>query len=105
MTDASEELPEHFQSQVFGRPCGLCLEPMLQDEDLMITTYLRSHVECIVRSGVGSVAHLERRCSCRSGSFTRPEVTEVEEEELTYREDAKQTLAWLINNNQGRFHD
>lgn len=52
-----------------GAVCGYCDEPIRAGEDGWILdggTVL--HLECLLRSIVGSVAHQEKRCSCYGGS-------------------------------------
>lgn len=46
------------------------------------------HVECWLRSIIGSVEHLEGRCSCFGGA-------EEWEGDLSWREQGRRTMAWL----------
>ena len=53
------------------------------------------HVECIIRSTMGDVAHLEGRCLCFGGGD--------HDEEGTYRQQAQRALDWMVANGRGRW--
>lgn len=78
--------------------CDFCQEAFAEDDDILIQPFSKGHLECYLRSGMGSVAHLEEHCSCCGGTDKPFNPDE------TYRQSAKATLAWLIENNRGRFH-
>jgi hypothetical protein len=64
--------------------CGWCDEEIETDEDFAVAM----HKECALRSVLGSVAHIERRCSCYVDG-----ATETDPPEMTRREAAKAALA------------
>lgn len=80
-----------------GQLCLQCDEPIGQSDDGLVTMVLRSmsepatrepvHAECQLRSVVGSLAHLEKRCSCYGG-------TDHETPGLTRRQEAIAVENW-----------
>lgn len=84
-------------------PCDLCQESMEIGEDLLFLPYMRTHLECNLRSAMGDVQHLEGRCLCFLGSGN--EVTKDSDKYETYREGAKAALKWIIIEGRGKFHD
>jgi hypothetical protein len=104
MSDDAIEMPEDLAAVLLVGPsiCDFCKEPLLFEDDVMLTPYMSSHLECNVRSALGDVQHLEGRCGVCTN--TEPVVLPTDEYE-TYRESAKATIQWLIDNNRGRFHD
>lgn len=44
--------------------CFYCDEPVLPGEESGVVANAASHRECAFRSVAGSLAHVERRCSC-----------------------------------------
>jgi len=81
---------------VSGAHCDICDEPMLdQVDDVVLFPRLTCHLECFLRSVVGSVSHLKKECWC-FGVETEFDPTE------TYREGAKKVLAYLLETG-GRF--
>lgn len=87
--------------------CGWCYEEVTVEDNAVETAALLEsgpgmlpmHLECHIRMMLGSVAHLEGRCTCRSGS---------EREDDAYgsvRQEAQATLEWLISHSRGRFHE
>lgn len=74
----------------------MCQFPIEDGESGIITGYVGAqgetgtapqHIECFLRSILGSVAHLRGTCSCFGG-------TDVETRE-NYRQQARETMAWL----------
>jgi hypothetical protein len=83
---------------VAGTSCVLCQEMILEEDNACITPVGQSfHLECWLRPVFGSIAHLEGRCSCSGGDG------DEYDEEVTYRDDARAVLQWLIDNQRGRF--
>ncbi len=81
-----------------GETCLMCEETVEQGDSGIITPYMDArggtrsspiHLECHLRSIVGSVAHLEGRCSCVTGRAADDRTGG------TRREDARAVLAWL----------
>lgn len=79
--------------------CQLCGEAIGPEDDAVWMPYTLGHLECHLRSALGSVQHLEGRCSCGGEAINLPS-----DEYATYREGARATMLWLIENNRGRFH-
>jgi hypothetical protein len=102
--DAIEANPEFLKALLDAREsiCDLCREPMTADQNLLLTPYMVGHTECHVRSGVGDVQHLEKRCLCYRGSGN--EIVK-DSDNVSYRESALAAVVWLIDHRQGRFHD
>ncbi len=84
-----------------GEPCGWCEEP-IEAQDSGVTVPLLSdrqpprelayHFECHARQTLGSVAHLQRRCSC----FV-PGATRTDPPDMTKREAARAALVLFQN--------
>lgn len=81
-----------------GQTCLLCTETIEAADSGIVTPYIDArgarrdspvHIECHLRSVLGTVSHLEHRCSCVTGrkadDFTS----------ATFREEARDTLLWL----------
>jgi len=79
-----------------GLTCGMCQEKIEYDEDAMRMGGV-FHTECLLRSTLGDVPHLERRCLCFGGSD--------HDEKGSYREGAKRAVAWLIEHHRGRWKE
>lgn len=62
--------------------CTFCEEPVPPDEQPDAPMMPPVHRECLIRQVVGSVGHLERRCSCHGGDASDPP-------EMTRREAAR----------------
>lgn len=102
MTDDAIEMSDELAVALLdGSQCGLCGEPMLFEDDVFLTPYAVSHLECNVRAGMGDVQHLEGRCGVCSDTESKPIPSD---EYGSYRESAKATVQWLIENQRGRFH-
>lgn len=52
----------HVNSNGAHKRCVWCSEPVLPDEQAPISAPI--HIECSIRSMVGSVAHVEGTCGC-----------------------------------------
>jgi hypothetical protein len=59
-----------------GRPCLFCADPIASGDAGVVVAAVRAdhtaareplHLECHMRSSIGSVGHLQRRCSCYGG--------------------------------------
>lgn len=74
---------DHARTPV-GEACAFCEEP-IADGDRGFATGLPTHLECTLRSVLGSVAHIEGRCSCFGG--------DDDDEELSARESAYAAVA------------
>lgn len=98
MADDAVKMSEELVAALLPQQCTLCQEAMTVDDDLLFTPGMCAHLECHLRIGMGDVAHLEGRCICSGG---QPRDTDHYD---TYRESAKATLQWLLDNNRGRFH-
>lgn len=79
----------------FGATCLYCSE-LVDDTDsglMQVVVFAAGprdeavHIECHLRSILGSVAHLEHRCSCFGG----------EDHEVLTREGARAVVRWLID--------
>lgn len=90
-----------IQAAICDNDCILCQEPIGVHDDAVATTFIIAHLECHLRSALGDVQHLEGRCVCPGGSGER----RPEDEYPTYREEAKATVAWLLERNRGRFRE
>lgn len=79
-----------------GQTCGMCQEPVVEGDDAMAlgSTF---HTECLIRSTLGDVAHLEGRCLCFGGRD--------HDEEGTYREQSRRAMAWIIEHRRGRWRE
>lgn len=89
-----------------GQLCTNCPETVdASDSGLLIWTirqdslgYEPVHIECWLRAIVGSRDHLKGQCSC-TGSRQHADY----DDEQSIRDDARATLAWLIQTGRGRF--
>ncbi len=80
-----------------GEPCAWCAEPIAEDDSGLIMLYVGGdrvrlrplHAECQARSVLGSIAHVQRRCTCFGG----PE-DDGDPPHLSRREAAK-LVVWL----------
>jgi hypothetical protein len=70
------------------RTCQWCDEPIEPDECIDRMGITRMHHECMFRSVMGSVAHVERRCSCYVDG-----ASETDPPDMSRREAAKASLA------------
>lgn len=82
--------------------CDLCQERLTMDDDVLFQPAMKGHIECVIRSFVGDVQHLEGRCGICDHTEPRPLPSD---ETKTYREASKATLQWMQDHNRGRFHD
>jgi len=88
-----QDLTEHV--------CIMCTGEIEPDDNACLTPVGQYfHLECWLRPVMGSIAHLEGRCSCFGGTDDH-----FEGEQLPYRDDARATLQWLIDHQKGRFAD
>lgn len=69
------------------RHCAHCAEPILEDDQVSCSANEVFHFECWMRTLVGSVAHVEHRCSC----FV-PGSTDNDPPDMTARQAARATL-------------
>jgi hypothetical protein len=90
-----------IERDLSGHTCVMCQESITADDNAIMNTQ-PWHLECSIRSGLGDVQHLERRCLCFRG--TGNEITHESDHHETYRESAKAALQWVLDHNQGRFH-
>lgn len=86
-----------------GEKCIQCQEPILEGERGVTMPYLTIddktreylnrrgavHLECHMRSVLGDVAHLERRCICFGGD------DHDETDGRSYRDGARDVMTWL----------
>lgn len=81
-----------------GEPCLQCNEPIeMGDQGVVLPCVLAEarvehrpeHRECHLRSVLGPIGHLLKRCSCYGGDMH-------DLPELTARENAKVVWAWFI---------
>ncbi len=93
----------------FGMHCSHCQEKILDGDAGVLMghwhavgmTYEPVHIECFMRSMMGSVEHLEGRCSCARGRGdlmrVRPEQDDDEActPQGTWREQGLAVMAWL----------
>lgn len=94
MTDEAPEEPTPV-----GDHCMYCSEIIAAGESGITMPYMRdahlkperapAHIECFLRSIIGSVAHQQHRCSCYGG-------TEDDSDARSYREQAREAMAWLM---------
>ena len=90
-----------------GTACAYCEEPVIEGESGYLVPYVGEgavtqvayHVECLLRSTLGSVAHLERRCSCYV-----PGAEEGDPPGMTRRQGAKAAEHLLHADFLGRLH-
>jgi hypothetical protein len=80
-----------------GQACLHCAEPITSGDRGVLRACMHTdqkvttepvHMECDLRMGVGSLAHLHGRCSCRNPGVTEPEPTSL-------RADALAVLAYF----------
>lgn len=85
-----------------GEKCLLCGQEIIEGESGVVMGYVDGdgnggvapqHIECFLRSVLGSVAHLERRCTCFGG-----DVPEDGRHARNFRVQARETMEWLIRN-------
>lgn len=76
-----------------GAEC-ICGETIHADDDAVALGSV-FHLECLMRSTMGDIAHLEQRCSCFGGDGAH--------DTGTYREQAKRSLQWMIDHGIGRW--
>lgn len=83
-----------------GEPCLGCEEEIALDDSGITMPYVSSteeasrgayHIECYLRSILGSVAHLEKRCSCYGGT----------DSEGYSREESRAVMDWLRKERTG----
>src|SRR4051812_18805543 len=74
--------------------CAMCQETITLEDDAIAAGAV-FHTECLLRSSLGDVPHLERRCMCFGGGD--------HDEEGTYRDGARRAVAWLIEHRRGRW--
>lgn len=87
-----DDMPPADVADYLGKDCGFCREAILGGEPGITMPFLSSdgserlpmHIECHLRSILGSPAHLDGLCACTSG--------EHEETGLTYRQEAQETI-------------
>lgn len=100
ITDGAIEVDERLASSFLQGtiPCDLCQEVLVEGENILIMPNIGGHTECIIRSIMGDVAHLEGRCTCNG-----PGSPEPGEDAQTYRESSLAAVQWLVDHGQGRF--
>lgn len=102
MTDEAPEVPAPI-----GEECMYCTEAILPGESGVTMPYVGSldeplqrlpaHIECFVRSMIGSVAHQQGRCSCfRPIRITFAGCTEDDSDDRSYRAQAREAMSWLM---------
>lgn len=88
-----------------GERCLLCDEPIREGESGIVIGYVGAdlepgvapeHIECFLRSILGSVSHLEKRCSCYGGSDSHGTTRTTR----SYRAQARESMEWLILHGQ-----
>lgn len=75
-----------------GEPCGLCPEPIAEGDSGTWQVFGLSgglagrpvHIECWIRQGLGSPAHVQHRCSCTGA--------EEPVDERTWREQGREVI-------------
>lgn len=81
-----------------GQTCLQCTEPIGDEDSGIVMPFMDArgrsgvspiHIECHLRSILGSVAHLEHRCSCVTGRLADDQTS------LTHRQEAQAVLEWL----------
>lgn len=77
-----------------GWECGLCQEAITAQDNAVALGGV-FHLECLLRSTMGDVAHLEGRCSCFGGGD--------HDTEGSYREQSQRVVDWLVANHRGRW--
>jgi hypothetical protein len=71
-----------------NKPCQWCEEPIEEDDGADQFELIQMHQECALRAALGSVAHIERRCSCFVVG-----ATETDPPGMTRREAARAAFA------------
>lgn len=83
-----------------GEICRLCEEPIGESDSGILMGYIDGrgkgsispiHIECHLRSVLGSVAHLEGRCSCATGRHAD------DRSNLTWREQGQLVVEWVYD--------
>lgn len=96
---AWEDMPEEDRINVYGMDCGMCGEKIEQGDSGVTMPFVERapisaisapqewisenrpiHVECHLRSSLGSVEHLDSKCTCHEDGVYSS---------LSYREQAK----------------
>lgn len=77
-----------------GQEC--CCGELIAEGDDAVRLGSTFHIECLIRSTLGSVDHLQGKCTCFGGH-------ERLDDEGTYREQARQTLEWMLQHGRGRW--
>lgn len=102
LTDDAVLMDDEMLSAMCRLNCMLCDEPMTPQDDLLWLPYILAHLECHLRSSMGDVQHLEKRCLCFRGKGE--EIDLESDRHDSYRESARATVEWLVSHRQGRFH-
>lgn len=82
-----------------GQLCLMCREVIKREDSGVLMPYYGAkgagtapeHIECFLRSLLGNVRHLEKRCSCYD-----PDAPADSEDRRPYRQQARQTMEWLV---------
>lgn len=83
-----------------GAACLLCVEEVTVDDSGTFTGFVDAdghshleavHIECWLRSLLGCVSHLERKCSCYGGT----------DHEGHTRADARAVMDWVLTHPNG----
>lgn len=73
-----------------GTPCLMCGEEIAEGDSgnyfVGSLEGLPQHLECWLRSSLGSLEHLQGRCTCVAGG----------REQGSYREQARAVMAWVL---------
>lgn len=83
-----------------GETCTLCQEPILEGEPGITMPHIMTlgvqirpqHIECHLRSVVGSPAHLDGECSCVSGERQQGHRHPRSPRSTSYREEAREVI-------------
>lgn len=113
MSDTASPMDEEYAHQLLdgSKNCPLCREPMRYGENIYQSPYRQIfHTECLIRSVLGNVKHLEGRCVCAdglAGTFAdHPEGASLPgEDEQSYREESLAAIEWLIEHHRGGFQE
>lgn len=81
-----------------GGRCDWCDEEITPNDDAVKLPHITGHLECHLRFALGSVTHLEQRCSC----FTSTPDDDIAPHHSLH-DEARATLRWLLQHNRGRF--
>jgi len=79
-----------------GTPCLHCHEAISEDDQGVMVPLVMgafaelrpAHRECFARSILGSLSHLEKRCTCYGGQ-------DPDEDGLSWRDSARRVMAYL----------